>query len=212
MKVSEFTEHYLKKLNEKEKSQFTSNAHKAFNAYINFVDSNDPSVKDVFFNLDELFTEYKNRYSVNTVRNYCRYLQLALYLEQVKSEFTSTEFEDVKNRITKLVKEADKLSNDDHKKKKDTKKDKKIETTPVTTIQTEPIDNQLSLDDITINDGISNSDITEKQTDLDVLKTECEQLRQSLNELNHKLILETKIKEIYKEELDRMFTILANIK
>lgn len=204
MKVFEFTDQYLKKLNEKEKSPFTSNAHKAFNAYINFIDSNDPNIKDVFLNLDKLFIEYKNRYSVNTVRNYCRYLQLTLFLEQVKSEFTSSEFEDVKNKINKLVKEADKLSNEDHKKKKKEKP-----------VKTEPKDDQLALDDITINDGMSTSDVSDKPDvsdkllELDSLKKEIVQLKQYLYDLEQSLRLETRIKDIYKEQLDKLFNVIT---
>ncbi len=202
MKVSEFTEQYLKKLNEKEKSQFTTNAHKAFNAYVNYVDSHDPSVKDVYMNIDKLYEEYKKQYSSNTVRNYCRYLQLALFLDQVKTEFTSSEFEETKTRINKLVKEADKLSNNDHKKKKD-KKTKEINTIETPVLESvEP----LQLEDITINDGLS--ELSEKLSELETLKNDNEHLRHVLLETQHKVNLETQLKEVYKAELDRMYKLL----
>ena len=213
MKVSEFTDQYLKKLNEKEKNQFTLNAHKAFNAYINFVDSNDPLIKDVFFNVDKLYDEFKERYSANTVRNYCRYLQIALFLDRIKAEFSTAEFEDVKNKITKLVKEADKLSNEDHKKKKvdrktDKKNNKKEVTIDTTVLPSENKDDQIILDDITINDGMSSSELSERLSEIEILKTDNDHLRHLIVETQNRLNLETQLKEVYKTELDRMYKLL----
>lgn len=209
MKVSEFTDQYLKKLNEKEKNQFTLNAHKAFNAYVNFVDSNDPLIKDVFVNVDKLYNEFKARYSANTVRNYCRYLQIALFLDKVKVEFSTSEFEDIKNKINKLVKEADKLSNEDHKKKQNVKKNEKKEVNIDTNLlQADNKDDQLILDDITINDGMSSSELSDKLSEIEVLKSDNEHLRHLIVETQYRLNLETQLKEVYKTELDRMFKLL----
>jgi hypothetical protein len=107
MKISELLIILKRNKEDYPKDEFFNNGHKPFNTYISMVD-NDATVKELFENIDKLFDIFKQKFKPNTIRNYCKYLQVSLHLNIVKELFTQEQISIINSKIDKILQEIDK--------------------------------------------------------------------------------------------------------
>lgn len=108
MKISDFLNIIKKNKEEYPKDDFFINGHKPYNIYINIV-NNDATVEELFRNIDKLIDIFKQKFKPNTIRNYCKYLQVSLHLNVIKELFTNEQITTINLKIDKVLQEIDKL-------------------------------------------------------------------------------------------------------
>lgn len=134
MKLSVFL-NYLEKLKQTEVSEYSQNAHKPYGAYVKYIsNSTDIPIENIYKDIKGVYQVFKEKYAPNTTRNYLRYLQASLNLNELKTVIDKDIIIHAKKDLQDYIKACDRDANTNKKEvtnikviKEDHIKDKKTE-------------------------------------------------------------------------------------
>ena len=93
--------------------QLFMHAHKPINAYVGLLQKTcETPITEMFENIDDLYKAFQKKYTPNSTRNYVRLIVELLELQNVKELYANeTHYQNTKEKINKILKEADAVSN-----------------------------------------------------------------------------------------------------